>query len=84
MKPIKGHKLPTNGRCCGKKPIEYKRATPYLFCSRCCRDYDPWSLEQMPNWAWKKVKAGFKATYPDHDYAKLDPDKTYRQQKKQT
>jgi hypothetical protein len=46
------------GRCCGRKPIHYKGGSwrysgpPKLFCDRCCREYDPETLEQRANWAW--------------------------------
>jgi hypothetical protein len=43
--------LDDQGRCCGRKPLEYKRP-PQLFCSRCNRSYDPATLAQQPNFAW--------------------------------
>jgi hypothetical protein len=51
-------KLDNKGRCCGRKPLIYKRPTHHLFCSRCDRAYDPESHEQIENWAWKKEQQG--------------------------
>lgn len=61
--------LDDKGRCCGRKPIAYKRPAPHQFCSRCCRDYDM-AGKQISNWAWKGDGWGFRPTYADHDYAK--------------
>ena len=48
-------KLDTKGRCCGRKPIVYKRSQE-LFCSRCDRSYRLLPPhEQIENWAWRKV-----------------------------
>lgn len=44
-------KLDEKGRCCGRKPIVYKR-DPHLFCPRCDRAFDPITGEQIENWAW--------------------------------
>lgn len=64
------------GRCCGRKPIPYKR-TGHLFCPRCDRAYGIESKTQINNWAWRYDLAGrFVATYPDHDYAKERGDET--------
>ena len=46
-----GH-LDDKGRCCGIKPIVYKR-DPHLFCHRCCRAFDPDTGSMIENWAWK-------------------------------
>lgn len=56
------------GRCCGRKPIEYKRP-PHLFCFRCCRSYDVETKLQQGNWAWVADGDGFRPTYPTHGYA---------------
>ena len=55
--------LDAKGRCfCGQKPIRYKREqAAQLFCYRCARAYDPETLEQIENWAWKKNPDG---TFP--------------------
>jgi hypothetical protein len=45
--------LDGKGRCCGRKPIQYKRPTPHQFCPRCNRAYDEDGL-QIENWAWWK------------------------------
>jgi hypothetical protein len=65
-------KLDNKGRCCGRKPLVYKRANryagygPHLFCTRCCRAYGLESQEQIDNWAWKCDAAGqFVSQYPD-------------------
>lgn len=46
------------GRCCGRKPIQYKRLGPPNFCLKCNRAYDV-SGEQIPNWAFKRTAIGF-------------------------
>jgi hypothetical protein len=53
------------GRCCGSKPIEYKRPA-HLFCSGCCRSYDVETKFQQENWAWVRDGEGFRPTYPTH------------------
>ena len=53
--------LPVNGRCCGRKPLLYKRQTdariagPHYFCTRCDRAYSIITGEQLENWAWMWV-----------------------------
>ena len=51
-------KLDEKGRCCGRKPIHYKRPTERKFCDRCDRAYDPKTGWQLTNWAWKKDRLG--------------------------
>lgn len=47
--------LDSKGRCCGRKPIEYKRYRgPHLFCTRCDREYDPVTKIQRANWAYNE------------------------------
>ena len=65
----KPRKLDQKGRCCGQKPIRYKRP-PHLFCCRCNVEFDPETGIQRPNWAWVQSGDGFAPTYPDHGYAK--------------
>jgi hypothetical protein len=53
-------KLDEKGRCCGRKPLTYKRyrGTDYpagYFCSRCSRCYDLVTKEQINSWAWKLI-----------------------------
>ena len=55
--------LDAKGRCCGVKPIVYKRPTHRLFCVRCSREYSPQG-EQRPNWAWLRITGGFTPRYP--------------------
>ena len=50
--------LDEKGRCCGRKPLVYKRPTHSLFCSRCDREFDP-SGKQVATWAWRKAANGF-------------------------
>jgi hypothetical protein len=55
--------LDEKGRCCGKKPIDYKsgRSTPggpQLFCPRCDRSYNRVTKLQKPNWAWEQNESG--------------------------
>jgi hypothetical protein len=67
--------LDGKGRCCGRKPIQYKLPKPHQFCPRCDRDYDEDGI-QLENWAWRLVDGEFKAKYPasaakDADIARL-------------
>lgn len=48
--------LDEKGRCCGRKPIAYKRPT-HLFCDRCDKRYSP-EGQQVENWAWKLDVSG--------------------------
>lgn len=54
-------KLDDKGRCCGRKPIHYKRShpphnmTPYLWCCRCSAAFDPATGLQIDNWAYRSV-----------------------------
>ena len=49
--------LDNERRCCGRKPIEYKRPK-HKFCPRCDRAYDFDTGEQIPNWAWARDRDG--------------------------
>ena len=51
-------KLDDKGRCCGRKPLVYKRFPAHKFCSRCDRAYDLNTGEQISNWAWKENLLG--------------------------
>lgn len=44
-------KLDKKGRCCGKKPIKYKRDDHY-FCPRCDRSFSLETEYQIESWAW--------------------------------
>lgn len=57
--------LDQKGRCCGRKPIEYKRPHRF-FCGRCDRQFSP-TGDQEPNWAYRWVGTGFFPTYPDQE-----------------
>ena len=52
-------KLDDKGRCCGRKPIRYKRKGT-LFCSRCDREYSIETGEQVESFAWKRVSWGWR------------------------
>jgi hypothetical protein len=71
---LKAHALPTarldaamaldeKGRCCGRKPLVYKR-DPHLFCTRCDRAFDPDTGKQIGNWAWMFDGVVYVAKYP--------------------
>ena len=50
--------LDANGRCCGKKPLQYRSnrqivGGPLQYCPRCDRAYDLDTGEQIDNWAWR-------------------------------
>lgn len=51
----------TIGRCCGRKPLTYKRDAHH-FCTRCSRSFDLQTKEQIPNWAWARLDSGFQST----------------------
>ena len=55
-------KIDRQGRCCGRKPIPYKRP-PRLFCPRCDAAFDPATGEQIANWAYRKTDDGFDLVY---------------------
>lgn len=57
-------KLDDKGRCCGRKPIAYKRPA-HLFCTRCDRSFDL-NGEQKNNWAWVKNGEGFDRIGPPY------------------
>jgi len=50
--------LDDKGRCCGRKPVVYKRPH-HLFCVRCNADYDPETGRQQQNWCYLKEGNGF-------------------------
>lgn len=62
-------KLDDNGRCCGRKPLVYKKPVHRLFCDRCCAEIDPSTGTQIENWAWVPSAGWFVATHPTHEYA---------------
>lgn len=54
MKVVEARSLNGKGRCCGRKPIVYKREH-HLFCPRCDASFDPDTGKQIPNWAYYKL-----------------------------
>ena len=52
--------LDENGRCCGRKPLVYKRP-PHLFCCRCNAAFHSKTGKQIGNWAFSEADGGFKA-----------------------
>jgi hypothetical protein len=58
------------GRCCGRKPIPYKR-DGYLFCPRCDAAYDIFTGNQRSNWAWLRSGVGFAPRYPESHAVRL-------------
>lgn len=56
--------IDAKGRCCGRKPLHYKRGhtttlkRPQLFCTRCDAAYDPETKEQVENWAFTRDSTG--------------------------
>ena len=57
-------KLDVEGRCCGRKPLVYKRdGGPHRFCVRCDAAYDlDGPGEQIVNWAYRAAPGGFVST----------------------
>ena len=45
------------GRCCGRKPLVYKRPSHSFFCHRCNRSYDA-TGRQIQNWAYSLDPSG--------------------------
>lgn len=55
-----------HGRCCGRKPLVYKRPNHRLFCTRCNAQFDPASGEQVSNWGYTREPDGtFTPKYPE-------------------
>lgn len=55
--------LDEKGRCCGRKPIIYKRPRPgHYYCCRCHRHFNLETGIQVENWAWKYGQGGFVST----------------------
>lgn len=54
---VDARKLQASGRCCGRKPIVYKR-DPHLFCDRCDRAYHSETGDQIANWAYLAAGPG--------------------------
>lgn len=56
-------KLDEKGRCCGKKPIIYKRKG-YYYCPRCDRAFDINTKEQISNFWWIEEEDYFIKIHP--------------------
>ena len=54
-------RLDRRGRCCGRKPLVYRRP-PHLFCVRCDAGFDPDTGNQIANWAYEPLNGGFAST----------------------
>jgi hypothetical protein len=55
--------LDDKGRCCGRKPLVYKRSPaagepPQRFCFRCDRAYHLIENRQIANWAYEQTTDG--------------------------
>jgi hypothetical protein len=61
---MNGKRLDELGRCCGRKPLFYKRPTdtyvpgPHHFCTRCDAAFSA-DGQQIDNWAYVNTAAGF-------------------------
>jgi len=65
---IAAKQLDDKGRCCGRKPIEYKRPRHKLFCDRCDATYDPATGKQGESWAYRANEDGtFTKTFKPKD-----------------
>ena len=67
-------RLDDKGRCCGRKPLVYKRSRgwdqrpgPYRFCTICDRAYEFDRPEQIANWAYEACEGGFLRRNPSSD-----------------
>ncbi len=54
---VKTKSIDEKGRCCGRKPIAYKRPR-HLFCTRCDAAFDIDTGKQIPNWAYYWIDSG--------------------------
>lgn len=64
MTAVPAKTLDELGRCCGRKPLVYKRPKHYLFCCRCNAQFTP-EGDQDTNWAFSSTGDGaFTPTYP--------------------
>jgi len=63
-------RIDASGRCCGRKPLVYKKPVHRLFCDRCCAEIDPSTGTQVENWAWVQDGEWFVATHPTYEYAR--------------
>lgn len=77
------------GRCCGRKPIIYKR-DKYRFCDRCSRAFRLDRPEQIANWAWRwstnkadfvPIKEHYLKTWPTYFDAIQRGEKTFEGRK---
>jgi hypothetical protein len=59
-------RLDEHGRCCGRKPISYKRPSPYFVCDRCGRHYGPDGV-QRASWLFKSVEGALIETRPENE-----------------
>jgi len=57
-RPVFAPAMMIDGRCCGRKSIEYKRSPDhFFFCPKCDREYWP-NGEQRQNWAFRLTLEG--------------------------
>lgn len=49
--------LDEKGRCCGVKPLIYKRPHYHTFCTRCDRSHGE-DGDMLANWAWAVLAEG--------------------------
>jgi hypothetical protein len=56
--------LDEHGRCCGRKPLVYKRPDHHYFCAKCDAEFTP-DGKQRPNWAWLPHGENFVPKYPN-------------------
>lgn len=64
--------LDGKGRCCGRKPLVYKRDR-HRFCTRCSASFDLSTGRQVPNWAWIAEGDAFVAKTPSAEIARSLP-----------
>jgi len=57
----------STGRCCGRKPLTYKRPQLHYYCCRCDAEYDA-NGAQHANSAWYAIGGGFAPKYPTQEY----------------
>lgn len=59
--------LGQDGRCCGRKPLPYKRKER-LFCPRCDRAYSIHTGKQIDSFSWWSAGEGFRPQYDPIHY----------------
>jgi len=74
---VSAKQLDEKGRCCGRKPLVYRRPHHRFFCHRCHAEFDPETGKQIPNWAYYRLdndrfEARTSAAHPSTNSSRQD------------